>query len=90
MCRTRSTHGRGVRAELWQEILKDRDNYEDLNTEGRIILKYILNKLGGKCGLGSTGSGWGLVAGSCVHGSDFRIPHSAGIWLSNCWFLKND
>jgi hypothetical protein len=43
-------------------------NLDDLDVNGRIILKYILrNRL---CGLNSSGSGQGPVAGSCEHGNE--------------------
>jgi hypothetical protein len=42
----------------------------DLGIDGKIILKLILGKWDGECGLNSSDSGWGLMAGSCEHGNE--------------------
>jgi hypothetical protein len=62
---------------FWPEILKRKDNLVDLGVDERIILKWTLNKqnkcvcgVSLVCGLESTGSEWGLVAGSCEHGNE--------------------
>jgi hypothetical protein len=34
------------------------------------MLEWILGKLVGRCGLDSSGSGWGPVAGFCEHGNE--------------------
>jgi hypothetical protein len=45
------------------------DNSEGLNVDGRKLLEWILNMLGG-CGLYSSGSGMGPVTGFCEHGNE--------------------
>jgi hypothetical protein len=37
-----------VCSKFWPENLKEEDHSEDLDVDGRIILKWILGKLGGK------------------------------------------
>jgi hypothetical protein len=46
-----------------------RDHQEDLDIDGRIILKCISEKQG-MIGLDSSGSGYGPVIGSCDHGNE--------------------
>jgi hypothetical protein len=41
---------------------------EDPGVDGRIILKWIIERLGGGHRLDLSGSGYGQVAGSCVYG----------------------
>jgi hypothetical protein len=41
-----------MHTKFWSEILKSRDNSEDLGIDGRIILECILEKQGGKLGTG--------------------------------------
>jgi len=50
----------------WLENLKGTDYLEDLGIDGK-ILKWILGKYGGNCGLDAYGSGLGPVVGSCEH-----------------------
>jgi hypothetical protein len=52
------------------EILKGRDHSEDLGIDGKIILEWILGKHGGKCGMDASGSGYGRMAGFCIHGDE--------------------
>jgi hypothetical protein len=42
---------------FWLVILKGRDHLEDLSTDGRIILDWIIGKQVRRCGLDSSGSG---------------------------------
>jgi hypothetical protein len=45
-----------MHTEFWQESQKEIDHYKDVDVGGRIILKWILDRLG--CyGLDSSGSG---------------------------------
>jgi hypothetical protein len=44
MGRAWRTHGREVRKKLWYETLKERNHKEDLDADGRIILKRTLKK----------------------------------------------
>jgi hypothetical protein len=46
------------------------DFLKDLGIYRRIILKLILEKLGGRSGLDSSGSGYRQVVGSCKHGTE--------------------
>jgi hypothetical protein len=39
---------REMRTKVWYEILKERDHLDDLDVNGRIILKLILNKCNGR------------------------------------------
>jgi hypothetical protein len=55
---------------FWLESLKGRYRLEDLGTDERVILKRILGKLGWGCGLNSSGSGQGQVAGSYEHSNE--------------------
>ena len=48
------------------ESFKEADCLEDLGVDWKIILKWILNKVG-RCGLDSRGSGCSPVAGSSGH-----------------------
>jgi hypothetical protein len=45
-----------VHTRFWQD-LKERNHYEDLELDGRMILKWILEKLDAGCRLDSFGSG---------------------------------
>jgi hypothetical protein len=47
------------------EIRKE-ENPEDLRVDGRIILEEILRKWMGRCGLDSSGSGWGNCGLLCT------------------------
>jgi hypothetical protein len=47
--------------------MKRRDHPEDLGVGGRIILECILKKLSVVCGLDSTDTGYGPVAGCWEH-----------------------
>jgi hypothetical protein len=42
---------------FWSENLKETVHSEDLGVDKRIILEWILEKQGGRCGLDSSGSG---------------------------------
>jgi len=48
----------------------ERDHLKDLDVRRRIILEWILEKLVGRCGLDSSGSGYGPVAGCCEYGNE--------------------
>jgi hypothetical protein len=72
-----STHGRELRTGFWYENLKERDQYEDVGDDD---IKMYLREIGRRCGLHSSGSGYGPVAGSCEHGNE-----SSGSIM--CWDL---
>jgi hypothetical protein len=55
--------------QLWYKNIKERDPLEDPRVGGR-ILKCILRNRMGTCGLDSSGSGYGALAGSCVYGNE--------------------
>jgi hypothetical protein len=62
--------------------LMGRDYAEDLDVDGKIISELILRKWVGRCGLGSSGSGYGRVAGSCGHGNETSGSIQAGNFLT--------
>jgi hypothetical protein len=49
------------------ERLKGREYLKDIGVDGTIRLKVILENRIWWCGLGSSGLGYGPVAGSCKH-----------------------
>jgi hypothetical protein len=51
------------------ERQKEGDHKEDQDIRGRIILKWILDRMGWY-GLDCSALGWGPVEGSCEHGSE--------------------
>jgi hypothetical protein len=61
--------------------MKERDHLGDLDVDGRVILKLILNKVRG-CGLDSTGWIYGPVAVSCGHGNESMCSRNAGYFLT--------
>jgi hypothetical protein len=49
--------------------------FEDLGTDGMIILRWILKKVPGRVGLHSFGSGQGITWRSyCEHGNNLKVP----------------
>jgi hypothetical protein len=52
------------------EIPKARDHSEDQGVGGRMGLEWVLGRLAGGCGLDSTGSGQGPMAGYCERGDE--------------------
>jgi hypothetical protein len=65
----------------------------DLDVDGRIILKWILGNRMEGCGLDSSGSEYGPVAGSCKHGDEPSGSIKGGEFFSSCayyWLLKKD
>jgi hypothetical protein len=60
---TRELHTR-----VWWGNLKKRDHLEDLGIEGRIILKWILNRIV-KLRVDASGSGQEQKAGCCQYGN---------------------
>jgi hypothetical protein len=57
-----------LHTEFWWRDLRERDHLKDLGIDGRIILKWILNKLDGKAW---TGLIWlKIVAGACEHSNE--------------------
>jgi hypothetical protein len=66
---------------------------EDLNIRKNDNVKTDLREIGWDCGLDSSGSGQGPVAGSCEHGN--QLSGSIKFWeflewLTDCWLLKKD
>jgi len=53
------------------EILKVRNHWEFLDVDCKMTLECILQKCGGRCGLDSSGSGYGPVAGSYEESNEF-------------------
>jgi len=68
----RGAHGRGRKylAGFWWRHPKETDRLEDLGIDGRIMLKLILQKITGRCGLDTSGSGYESVAGCCEHSDE--------------------
>jgi hypothetical protein len=54
---------------LWKSP-KERDHFEDQGVGGKMGSEWILGRLAGGCGLDSTGSGQGPVAGCCECGDE--------------------
>jgi hypothetical protein len=57
-----------MRTKFWLKSLKETDHSEVLDIDGMIILFY--GHRVGRFGLDSSGSGEGLMAGFCEHGSE--------------------
>jgi hypothetical protein len=57
---------------FWSGNLKGKDNSENLDPDGRIILHRVDLKRNGveSCGLDSCDSGYGQVAFCCEHGNE--------------------
>jgi hypothetical protein len=66
---------------FWWGNLRKRDHFEDLVLDGRIIITWILNQLGGR-GLDLSGTEWGQVAGSCEGGNEPSDPIKCGEFLN--------
>jgi hypothetical protein len=62
------------------ENLKGRDHLEDLGVDGK-VLEWMLGKLGGGCGLDSSGSGQGPVAGPSKHVNELSCSIKCGVFL---------
>jgi len=61
-------HARGENVNTHRVLIRkltERNHFEDLGVERRIILKWVLKKQGGERGLNSCGSVEGQVAGCC-------------------------
>jgi hypothetical protein len=63
-------------ANFLSEVPKGRDHLEYLGVAGSIILKWILDKYMGGCGLDSPGSGWGggPETGACEQANEASVP----------------
>jgi hypothetical protein len=55
---------------FWWENLREGDHWEDQGVRGRMGSEWILGRLAWGCGLDSTGSGQGSVAGCCECGDE--------------------
>jgi hypothetical protein len=55
---------------FWWGSLKERDHLEDHGVGGKMVSEWILGRLVGGCGLDSTVSGQGPVAGCCECGDE--------------------
>jgi hypothetical protein len=63
--------GRGeVHTGLQWGNLREAGHWEDPDVDGRIILKWIFERLDGGHGLDQSGSGWEQVTGSCEYGDE--------------------
>jgi hypothetical protein len=56
-----------MRSKFWLQSLKSRDHLENLGIDGNVILKGSYVNRFRECGLDSSGSRQGPVAGSCEH-----------------------
>jgi hypothetical protein len=68
---------------FWSENLKAGDHAADVSVDGKIILKWILEKYGRSFGLDSSGSGLRPVAGSLLHNNEHLISIKVGNLLTN-------
>jgi hypothetical protein len=70
--------------------LKVRGRLEDVGQAVRTMLKGIISKLGGECGLNSPGSGWEPVMDPCEHGNELAGSRRWGIldWLTTVGFAR--
>jgi hypothetical protein len=62
--------GGEVYTRFWWGSLREGDHLKDTSVDGRMILKWILEKLFQGYGLDRPGSGQGQVAGSCECGNE--------------------
>jgi hypothetical protein len=60
---------------------RERDHWNDLGVDGRIIIKWILNKFFVIHGLGWHGSGWEQATGYCKFGSERSGSTHCGIFF---------
>jgi hypothetical protein len=68
-----STYDGEVHTEFWWGNLRERDNLEDPDIDGRIILRWIFRKReGGGHGLESSGSRFEQVSGNSKHGIELK------------------
>jgi hypothetical protein len=69
---TCSTYRRDeMRTVFWLESLKERDHSEGLRIDWEDNIRMDLREIRwGRCGLDSSGSGYGPVAGSCEHSNE--------------------
>jgi hypothetical protein len=58
---------RGIHTRFWWEYQKERDHKDALYLDGRIILKWILEKYGGRYGQDSSGISYITLAWFCLH-----------------------
>jgi hypothetical protein len=62
-----------LHARFWWESPKERDHLEDQGVGGKMGSEWILGILAWGCGLNSTGSGQGPVAGCCECGDELSV-----------------
>jgi hypothetical protein len=80
---------REVGTKCWYKNLKERNNYENICVDWRIILKRILEKQVGGVGwihLAQDRDQWQAPVSMVIN---LRVPKCWGSleWLSNCWLL---
>jgi hypothetical protein len=66
---------------FWWETQKERDHVEDRGVAVRMGSQWILGRLDVGCGVDSTGSGSGPVAGSCECGDEHCVLASRSLSL---------
>ena len=66
---------------FWLENLKESNHLKDLCTDKRMILKWILTRMGG-CQLDSSGTAWGSVGGGALEtGKEPSVFIKFGVFL---------
>jgi len=72
---------RGICPVFWLENLKESNHLKDLCTDKRMILKWILTRMGG-CQLDSSGTAWGSVGGGALEtGKEPSVFIKFGVFL---------
>jgi hypothetical protein len=69
---------------FWWESPKERDHWEDQGVGGNMVSEWILGRLAWGCGLDSTVSGQGPVAGCCECGDELSGSCATELVSTRC------